>query len=701
MASIFKTVSWQVEQLVGGIEQGSIRLPDLQRPFVWPTTKVRDLFDSMYRGYPVGELMFWDDASGEASRVIGHGSGLGGRHQIVDGQQRITSLYASIKGRPVRNSDYMEKQITISFNPFSERFEVRTPALAKSPQWIENIATYFESSKRTEREFIKRYESSVGELTDEQEDHLDRVFERLGDLKKYTFNVVHIAGESGKGLVADIFVRINSEGVRLRASDYILTWLSVFWPEGREQIEDFSRHSRITPQRASEIAGSPIHWTPVNPFLAVETFHVVRAMVAVGQGRARLQDAYTALQARDPQTGYVDEEKLHEQLNRLQQALPVVTDRVNWTEFIHAIQMAGFRQARNITSSMNVISSYILFLLGRTRFSVDITTLRAVIARWIFMAQLTGRYTGSAESQLSKDLSRLELVATGDADGFVKALDEIVDSEMTSDFWRFGMPQMLAYSNAALSPAYQCYLAALNILEAKMFMLDMPVSQWMDPTLPTVKGMEGHHLFPRAYLGRELGIDDVKRVNQIANYAPTDWATNILISDRPPAEYWPELLQARHIRGEELQQQIYWHALPEDWHLLDYDEFLARRRDLIAQVTRDAFSKLRSGRAAGTVDDNFSALERHDPSLRELVDAGLLRPGDLLDPVDPDWVVDAVITDDGTVLIDGEHEFDALDDAARFLDVHNISGLEFWALEVNEGLTPLTEVAEELGERAA
>src|SRR5699024_8000651 len=108
---------------------------------------------------PVGELMFWDDASGEASRAIGHGSGLGGRHQIVDGQQRITSLYASIKGRPVRNSDYMEKQITISFNPFSERFEVRTPALAKSPQWIENIATYFESSKRTEREFIKRYES--------------------------------------------------------------------------------------------------------------------------------------------------------------------------------------------------------------------------------------------------------------------------------------------------------------------------------------------------------------------------------------------------------------------------------------------------------------------------------------------------------------------------------------------------------------
>lgn len=117
MASICKTVSWQVEQLVGGIDQGSSRLPDLQRPFVWPTTKVRDLFDSMYGGYPVGKLMFWDDPSDEASPAIGEGSGLGGRHQIIDGQQQITSLYAAIKGKPVRNADYLEKQITISFNP--------------------------------------------------------------------------------------------------------------------------------------------------------------------------------------------------------------------------------------------------------------------------------------------------------------------------------------------------------------------------------------------------------------------------------------------------------------------------------------------------------------------------------------------------------------------------------------------------------
>lgn len=91
------------------------------------------------------------------------------------------------------------------------------------------------------------------------------------------------------------------------------------------------------------------------------------------------------------------------------------------------------------------------------------------------------------------------------------------------------------------------------------------------------------------------------------------------------------------------------------------------------------FLELRSGRAAGSVDDKSSAIDDHGPSL-QLVDAGLLRSGDRLDPMDPDWVVDAVITEDGNVLIDGEHEFDDLDDAARFLDVHNISGLQFWGL---------------------
>jgi uncharacterized protein with ParB-like and HNH nuclease domain len=262
--AIFKTVSWQVEQLVNYISTGSIQLPDLQRPFVWPATKVRDLFDSMYRGYPVGELMFWDVAAEGETRTIATQAQLGASHQIVDGQQRLTSLYAAMQGHPVRDDAYRERTITISFNPFSQKFEVRTPALAKSVQWVEDISKCFSSPLKAAKAFIKRLEGAGQELDEEGEERLHDVFMRLSELKSYQFDVVHIQREADKRLVADIFVRINSEGVRLKAYDYILTWLSVFWPEGRETIEDFARTSRISPQRASELAGHPVRWTALN-----------------------------------------------------------------------------------------------------------------------------------------------------------------------------------------------------------------------------------------------------------------------------------------------------------------------------------------------------------------------------------------------------------------------------------------------------
>jgi len=417
LAAIFKTVPWQVDQLVAGVASGSIQLPDLQRPFVWPATKVRDLFDSMYRGYPVGELMFWDVPAEGETRAIAGKARLGASHQIIDGQQRLTSLYAAMQGHPVRDEDYRSRTIKISFNPFSEKFEVRTPALATSVQWVEDISTCFTSPLRAAKAFTRRLETAGQQFTDDEEENLHNVFIRLSELKNYQFDVVHIQSDANKRLVADIFVRINSEGVRLKAYDYILTWLSVFWPEGREEIEEFARNSRVSPQRATEIASRPVKWTALNPYIAVENGHVVRAMVAIGQRRARLQDAYAALQAKDHATGFVDSDRQEQELHKLKASLPIVTDPVSWTEYMRAVQTAGFRSCQNITSNMNLVYSYVIFLLGRKYYDVDLARLRPLIARWLFMAQLTGRYTGSSESQAQKDLDRIESVPGRDAEG--------------------------------------------------------------------------------------------------------------------------------------------------------------------------------------------------------------------------------------------------------------------------------------------
>lgn len=692
MATIFKTVPWKVESLVSEVSSGAIQLPDLQRPFVWPAAKVRDLLDSMYKGYPVGELMFWDLADEQATHSIAADAKLGAKYQVIDGQQRLTSLYAATQGKTVRDEDYRVKSIAISFNPFTEKFEVRSPALAKSPQWIADISTVFQAPFKAKKAFLARLREADQDLSEDQDERIDEVFTRLADLAKYSFDVIHVQGDVEKRTVADIFVRINSEGVRLKASDYILTWLSVFWPEGRESIEEFARNSRVTPERASEVAGRHVAWTAKNPFIAVETAHVVRALVAIGQERGRLQDAYSALQAKDRQTGLVDADKQERELNLLKQALPVVVDRISWTEYIHAIQTAGFRSHRNITSSLNIVYTYVIFLLGRHRFTVDLPRLRPLIARWLFMAQLTGRYTGSSESQIQKDLDLVSLVSQGNAAGFESALNEVIASQLTPDYWRYSMPQDMISSGSAISPHYQCYLAALNILDADMFMLRSKVHDWMDPGLPTIKGMEGHHLFPRAYQTQVLGITDMKRVNQVANFAPTDWDTNIFISDRSPAEYWPQLVAERGGDPDWLKKQLYWHALPDGWEGMEYEEFLGQRRALMAQVTKDAFEKLSVGVAMTPTDAIILEDQVLTKSLQELIEAGYLKPGDLLDPVDPDWVVDAVITDDGTVRIDGNLDFDSLDEAARHLGVTNISGFEFWALESGGGLVPLSEL---------
>ena len=308
------------------------------------------------------------------------------------------------------------------------------------------------------------------------------------------------------------------------------------------------------------------------------------------------------------------------------------------------------------------------------------------------MAQLTGRYTGSSESQLQRDLDLFATPEVKNADSFRGIVENTIRVTLTNDFWEVNLPQQLVSSQYKMSPSYLCYLAALNILDADMFMLPMKVSHWMDPSIPAEKGTEGHHLFPRAFQQRELGITDTKRINQAANFAPTDWQTNGIISDRNPAEYWPDLVAKRSHGDDWIEQQMYWHALPENWHQLPYDDFLEQRRHLIARVTRDGFEKLGTTTSVPQLTTDFAATSEEELTFEALLDGNYLLPGDLLDPIDPDWEVDAVITDDRTIRIDGVDEFDSLDEAAQHVGVDNLSGFEFWALEKDGGLATLAEV---------
>ena len=328
--------------------------------------------------------------------------------------------------------------------------------------------------------------------------------------------------------MAEIFVRINSEGVQLNQADFILTLMSVHWEKGRRQLEEFARNA-VDPA----VKGA----SPRNPFLEPSPDQMLRVSVAVAFRRARLQHVYNLLRGKDLETGIVSADRRTQQFATLAEAQDFVLDLQNWHEYLKCLHAAGFRSRRMITSENAVLFTYALWLIGRRDFGLDRKTLQGVISRWFFMAHTTGRYTSSPESALESDLGRIADLGTHDGAAFVEELDRIVRANFTNDYWEISLPNKLDTS-APRSPALFAYLASLNLLHAEVLFGKMQVADLLDPNVSPPRGVERHHLFPKAYLG-SLGITGTRQTNAIANMAYLDWSENAEISSKAPDAYWP------------------------------------------------------------------------------------------------------------------------------------------------------------------
>lgn len=584
-ATLFKDSTYNLANLVDAIRRGEIALPDIQRPFVWKAAKVRDLFDSMYKGFPVGFLLFWATGAEAGARQIGtEGKEAPPRLLIVDGQQRLTSLFAVLTGAEIVRKDYSVGRIRIAFRPDDRTFAVTDAAIDRDPEFIADITKIFQSPAHG---FTKSYLSSLEEyrgddLDDDEADDLAEAIDRLRDLKNYPFKVIELEADVEEEQVADVFVRINSEGVQLNQADFILTLMSVFWEKGRRALEEFSR---LAKQPSSG------QHSPYNHFIQPSPDQMLRAAVGLAFRRGRLQAVYSILRGKDLDSGKMSPERRQSQFDALREAQESALDLTNWHEFLRCLAFGGFRRARMISSESAVLYTYVLWLIGHRDFSVDRRRLREVIGRWFFMAHTTGRYTSSPETQLESDLARLRTVAGGDAEGFCSVLDRIIGDTFTNDYWNITLPNRLD-SSAAKSPALSAYWAALNVLDAELLFSDAKIATLLDPGVTPVRNIERHHLFPKAYLTAS-GITETTHVNAIANMAFVDWSDNAEIAARPPAEYWP--VMRTRVGSERLKRQVYWHALPIGWEQLAYDEFLEKRRKLIAQIVRDAFERLADG----------------------------------------------------------------------------------------------------------
>lgn len=584
LKTCFKRVDYDLSALLHYIDIGDIGLPDIQRPFVWSNAKVRDLFDSMYRGFPVGYLLFWENAEPNGAKPIGIDAKANpvAARLIVDGQQRLTSLYAVFRGKRVLDDDYKERTIEIAFRPRDGKFDVADAAIRRDPEWIPNISTLWVSGKSS-YQMVKGFLQTLSEktaLTDEEEERISHNLDRLFDLQKYPFTALEIAAAVDEEQVADIFVRINSEGVTLNEADFILTLLSVFWDEGRAALEAFCRSSRIVPQQGSGAS-------PFNHFIQPDPDQLLRVSVALGFARGRLRSVYQVLRGKDLDTGEFSVERREAQFKILQEAQAHVLDLTHWHQFLSALVGAGFRSAEMISSKNTLLYAYAFYLIGRIRFQVPEHVLQKVIGRWFFAASLTGRYTNSPETVMDADLNRFKGI--NDSTGFVRGLDELIANELTNDFWTITLPADLATSSAR-NPALFVYVAAQNRLGAPVLFSHKKISDLLDPALKTKrKALERHHLFPRAWLEEE-GVDDRTIVNQMANYALLEWPDNLDISDKPPSTYVP-IIRSR-FKPQEWETMCEIHALPEEWEKTEYQRFLVLRRPLMAAIIRRGFETL-------------------------------------------------------------------------------------------------------------
>lgn len=581
--TVFKKVDYDLGSLVKYIELGEIGLPDIQRPFVWKNAKVRDLFDSMYRGYPVGYLLLWENGLPDDRAIGTDAKQKPPRLVIVDGQQRLTSLYAVVKGVPVVRENYDSEKISIAFNPLEGRFEVADAAIKRDKAFIPDISEVWSGGKsifKVASEYLDGLRSTR-EVSDEETKLIEEALTKLQSLLSFPFTALELAAGISEEDVSDVFVRINSKGTPLNQADFILTLMSVFWDEGRSELERFCKKAR-KPTKGEA--------SPFNHFIDPDPDQLLRVNVGVAFKRARLKYVYSLLRGKDLETGEFSEDRRNEQFGLLKDAQNKTLNIQHWHDFLNCIRSAGFRSGKMISSNNNLLFSYMLYLIGKTQFGVEPFILRKVIAQWFFMSAVTGRFTGSPESAMEFDLARLRGLSKPEE--FVSTLRRACEVTLTNDFWGVTLPNDLATSSPR-SPSLFAFNAALVLLDARVLFSTAKIAELLDPSIQANRALiERHHLFPKGHL-RTLGITATRETNQIANYAYVEWADNTKVSDLPPIEYVPALKE--RFSAQEIARMYHCHALPDNWEIMEYAAFLERRRELMALVTAEGYRTLVEG----------------------------------------------------------------------------------------------------------
>lgn len=595
--SKYKVTQAPVSQLLADVKAERIAIPELQRPFVWDSVKVRDLMDSLYKGYPVGYLITWHSVGAKlkGGQVAAH------QQILIDGQQRVTALRAAVAGLPVINKRYKSVRIRIAFNPITEEFATLTPVIAKNPQWISDISDYFNASSPLS--FVRQY------LALNPDVDLPVIEQNLGKLDRIQHAQIGIIGlDDGLDVetVAEIFIRINSKGVPLSSADFAMSKIATYGERGRNlrKLIDYFCHLAVAPHAYDDIRENDQDFAHTDYFKSISWLKddsedlydpaygdMIRVAGIVGFGRGKAASLVSELSGRDPETKKVDESRIPAAYDKLESALGLIVNKFNFENFLLLIKSAGFI-APGMVSSKNALNfAYGLYLRLREQKDLSEGDRKRIVKRWFVMSMLTGRHSGSFESTWEQDIRRIK------EQGAEQYLKQIEESELSDAFWSVTLPAALE-TTSTVSPFFQTFLAAQVTSGARGF-LSKAI------TIAAMHQQSGdlHHIVPKNYLQRN-GYPDRADYNQVANLALTETSINISIGSKPPTAYMSLLHEQINnenlVLGEitdlgDLTRNLKENAVPvwlAEVDASNYQEFLTERRRLMAAMIRDYYRLL-------------------------------------------------------------------------------------------------------------
>ncbi|NPV80559.1 MAG: DUF262 domain-containing protein [Firmicutes bacterium] len=593
---LYSVTQPSIDMLMAWVKSGEIAILEIQRPFVWSAVQVRNLLDSLFRGYPVGYLIAWRNPDVK----LKDGTSSAGKRILIDGQQRVTALMAALLGREVVNKDYKKVRIRIAFHPGQRRFEVSNPAIEKDVSWIPDIAVVFDPHTML-LDLIGRYCQLNPGTT---QDDVFRSLELLRGITSNQIGLIELAPDLDIETVTEIFIRVNSEGVPLSQADFAMSKIAVNETYGgpilRKAIDYFC-HLAAKPEFFESLSGdeefAASEFFPQMTWLRNENSDLydpsytdmLRVAFTSEFKRGRLEDLVALLSGRNFETRQYEGRIMEESFSRLKKGISRFMNETHFKRFLMIIRSAGFVDSSMIGSKNALNFAYILYLTLR-QIGVADGDIEHYVRRWFVMSLLTGRYSSQPETTFDYDIRQIY------AQGIVNYAQNLIQGELSNAFWETSLPQSMDTSVAS-SPYFRLFEAAQIKANDRGFLSrDITVRELVEVR------SDVHHIFPRGYL-KKNGLSRGE-YNQIANYVVAQSEVNIAIGSKEPRVYFGQFLE--QCQGgprrygsitslDELHVNLQMHCIPqgiEEMTVADYPRFLAERRRLMADKIRRYFEAL-------------------------------------------------------------------------------------------------------------